>query len=186
MALSTGASAKYPQNIIENHCEVWWIQHVLHMYVSTRFNKLNIIAMYSNMPFISCSPIEWFWKKAEVCKKVVFKLIRGILKGGSRIGYADCTTYDLGWYWPMSHTSHNFRYLERCIEVFRSTLRSFAMTDLRDYAEQDCEVGQKSCAQLRCLRVWSLQFFTFVGATVRHSNKILCCFQNQHFQAWQG
>eukprot|EP00434_Breviolum_minutum_P030192 symbB.v1.2.026702.t1/scaffold2691.1/size72881/5 len=38
-------------------------------------------------------------------------------------------------------------YLERCIEVFRSTLRSFAMTDLRDYAEQDCEADGRARGQ---------------------------------------
>ena len=32
------------------------------------------------------------------------------------------------------------RYLERCIEAFRSTLRQFAMRDLREYAELGCEV----------------------------------------------
>ena len=32
------------------------------------------------------------------------------------------------------------RYLERCIEVFRSTLRNFAMMDIREYGEKGCEV----------------------------------------------
>ena len=35
------------------------------------------------------------------------------------------------------------RYLERCIEAFRSTLRQFAMKDLRDYAERGCEVVER-------------------------------------------
>ena len=35
------------------------------------------------------------------------------------------------------------RYLERFIEAFRSTLRQFAMKDLRDYAERGCEVVER-------------------------------------------
>ncbi|CAK9103509.1 Dynein alpha chain [Durusdinium trenchii] len=31
-------------------------------------------------------------------------------------------------------------YLERCIETFRTTLRHFALNDLRSYAENDCQV----------------------------------------------
>ena len=38
------------------------------------------------------------------------------------------------------HLATDSRYLERCIEAFRSTLRQFAMKDLRDYAERGCEV----------------------------------------------
>ena len=38
------------------------------------------------------------------------------------------------------HLRTDSRYLERCIEAFRSTLRQFAMKDLRDYAERGCEV----------------------------------------------
>ncbi|CAL1157217.1 unnamed protein product [Cladocopium goreaui] len=38
-------------------------------------------------------------------------------------------------------------YLERCIEAFRSTLRQFAMKDLRDYAERGCEADGQARGQ---------------------------------------
>ena len=43
----------------------------------------------------------------------------------------------------LPHLGPVSRYLERCIEAFRSTLRQFAMKDLRDYAERGCEVVER-------------------------------------------
>ena len=108
-------------------------------------------------------------------------MIRGILEGGSRIGV--CRLHHI-WSWMILGLCLILRTISGTWERLHRSLSKHFAELCHDRFAGLCRAGlrggPKSHAhKLRCLRVWSLQFFSFfVGATVRHSNKILCCFPN--------